>query len=507
MRPLPRLLATTALAATLPATSALADVTASDVWTNIRAYIDAFGPEVTVETSRSGDTLSVSDMTLAWTLPFDAGRISFGQTGFDLTEQGDGTVAISYKSDIKVWIDAQITGEGDFRMALDIVPEGFEMTASGDPGAVTYVYALENATLRSTEFVTPEPVNMEIEGTLTGMSGEVTMTSAAQITVEGSGRMDSMAIEFQGGENGVSFVQGTESGPSVNQIRVVLPKGGMDIMNLAAAFERGLSYDISSQIAGYSTRQVMEGPQGVLSDQRTEAGSYEIEIKLDRTGARIAADVTEIDSRVNMPAVLPLPVEIKAARGYGAFQLPISAGEALQDIEYSITAEGLTVNEPLWSMIDPGGLLPRDPATLRLGLTGKVKSFVDVFNFADFAARMDAGDVPGEVHEVTLTELELAVAGARVAGSGAVSLDNEDLATYGGFPKPTGSFDFLVQGANGMMDNLVKLGLLKDQDVMGARMMMGMVTKPDPGAGTDALRSRIELTGEGHILANGMRLK
>lgn len=507
MRPLPRLLATTALAAALPATSALADVTASDVWTNIRAYIDAFGPEVTVETSRSGDTLSVSDITLAWTLPFDAGRVSFGQTGFNLTERGDGTVAITYTSDIRIWIDAQITGEGDFRMAFDMVPEGLEMTASGDPGAVTYTYALAGATLRSTEIVTPEPVNMEMEGTLSGMTGEVTISSAAQVTVEGAGRVEAMAFELQGGENGVSFVQGTEAGPSVSQMRYVLPKGGMDIMNLAEAFERGLSFAITSEIAGYSTRQVMEGPQGVLSDQRTDAARYDLDMKLDRAGLHMAADVSGIDSRVNMPALLPLPVEIKAARGFGAFRLPVSAGEALQDIEYTIAAEALTVNEQLWGLVDPDGLLPRDPATLRLGLTAKVRSFVDVFDFADLTARMEAGEVPGEVHELTLTELELAAAGARIAGTGAVSFDNEDLATYGGFPKPAGSFNFLVLGANGMMDNLVKLGLLKDQDVMGARMMMGMVTKPDPEAGDDALRSHIELTGEGHILANGMRLK
>ncbi len=65
----------------------------------------------------------------------------------------------------------------------------------------------------------------------------------------------------------------------------------------------------------------------------------------------------------------------------------------------------------------------------------------------------------------------------------------------------------MVQGANGLMDTLVKLGLLSDQDMMGARMMMGMVAKPDPEAGEDVLRSRIDLTDEGHVLANGMRLK
>lgn len=50
--------------------------------------------------------------------------------------------------------------------------------------------------------------------------------------------------------------------------------------------------------------------------------------------------------------------------------------------------------------------------------------------------------------------------------------------TYGGFPKPT-----------------------------GARMMLGVVAKPDPDAGEDAMKTRLEITEQGHILANGQRLR
>lgn len=40
---------------------------------------------------------------------------------------------------------------------------------------------------------------------------------------------------------------------------------------------------------------------------------------------------------------------------------------------------------------------------------------------------------------------------------------------------------------------------------MGARMMMGLFAVP--GEGEDTLNSKIEVNGEGHVLANGQRIR
>ena len=87
--------------------------------------------------------------------------------------------------------------------------------------------------------------------------------------MDGTGTIASQAVEVTGGDEHVSMVYGLEAGENEVEIRYVLPTGGMDIMNLAAAFGRGLSFDITSTTADYSTRQVMEGPAGLISDQRS----------------------------------------------------------------------------------------------------------------------------------------------------------------------------------------------------------------------------------------------
>ena len=97
--------------------------------------------------------------------------------------------------------------------------------------------------------------------------------------------------------------------------------------------------------------------------------------------------------------------------------------------------------------------------------------------------------------------------GARIAATGAVTFDNDDLQSYGGMPKPVGAVDVTISGANGLLDTLVSMGLLSDQDAGGARMGMAMVAKPDPAAGEDVLTSRFEFTEAGGVLANGMQLK
>jgi hypothetical protein len=54
------------------------------------------------------------------------------------------------------------------------------------------------------------------------------------------------------------------------------------------------------------------------------------------------------------------------------------------------------------------------------------------------------------------------------------------------------------------MDNLVAMGLLPEEQVMGARMMLGLFTVP---TGDDQLTTTIEVNAEGQILANGQRLQ
>ncbi|MEM9581020.1 MAG: DUF2125 domain-containing protein, partial [Pseudomonadota bacterium] len=101
--------------------------------------------------------------------------------------------------------------------------------------------------------------------------------------------------------------------------------------------------------------------------------------------------------------------------------------------------------------------------------------------------------------------LLVSVAGAKLTGDGDFTFDNTDLTSFDGLPKPTGKVNLALDGGNGLMDKLVQMGLLPEEQAMGARMMMGLFARP--GEGEDSLTSTLEINEEGHILANGQRIQ
>ena len=96
--------------------------------------------------------------------------------------------------------------------------------------------------------------------------------------------------------------------------------------------------------------------------------------------------------------------------------------------------------------------------------------------------------------------IQLSLAGAELTGDGEFTFNNEM-----GFPLPSGVANVMLTGGNTLMDTLGGMGLLPQEQAMGARMMMGMFARP--GDGPDTLVSTIEMKEDGSILANGQRIK
>ena len=70
---------------------------------------------------------------------------------------------------------------------------------------------------------------------------------------------------------------------------------------------------------------------------------------------------------------------------------------------------------------------------------------------------------------------------------------------------PSGVMNMMLTGGNGLLDTLVGMGLVPEEQAMGARMMMGLFAQP--GDGPDTLVSTIEMKEDGSVLANGQRIR
>ena len=141
------LAAAAASAALLAAPPAWADVTPEQVWGDLEAYLASFGYAVTAEESRSGDTLTLTDMTVRMSFPEDEGEMTVMLEQMALRDQGDGTVALDLPTTLPVRISIAPTDEETVDLTLDYTLDGMEMIIAGDPEDMTYVYSAASMAL------------------------------------------------------------------------------------------------------------------------------------------------------------------------------------------------------------------------------------------------------------------------------------------------------------------------------------------------------------------------
>ena len=177
----------------------------------------------------------------------------------------------------------------------------------------------------------------------------------------------------------------------------------------------------------------------------------------ENTGMDLAVSASEI----------PFP-EVTAGIGRAAFGLTMPSAVLPQDgdVAIEIALEDVTIADFLWGLFDPTGKLPRDPATVAMALSGKGKLLVDIYDPAAMET-LAFGGLPAEMANVDIDRLEVRAAGAEATASGGFVFDNTDLSTFPGMPRPEGTANIRMVGVNGLMDNLVALGLLPQDQVAG----------------------------------------
>ena len=200
---------------------------------------------------------------------------------------------------------------------------------------------------------------------------------------------------------------------------------------------------------------------------------------------------------------IPFP-QLNLAYKEGAFNLvmPVSKSDTPADFGLLLKLVDLTVSNEVWDMLDPGKQLPRDPVSVVLDASGKVKLLVDLM---DETAMTNMAGTPGELHALTLNALQVKAAGAEITGDGALTFDNTDLTTFSGVPAPTGNVNLKAVGLNGLLDKLMAMGLIPEDQMMGARMMLGMFAKMVEGE-PDTMTSAVEFKDK-HLFVNGMQLQ
>jgi hypothetical protein len=232
----------------------------------------------------------------------------------------------------------------------------------------------------------------------------------------------------------------------------------------------------------------------------TSNGPGELQVAISKEGIEYLGGATDL--AVNLVGgEIPFPVSFNMDEIGYEFVMPLAASEEAQDFALGLTLGGLVVPDMLWNIFDPSAILPRDPATLSFALDGKTRLFKDLMD----PSLEDSEEFPGELTALTLSDLVVEIGGAELTGTGDFTFDNSDLESFDGMPRPEGAADFRLLGGNALLDKVIEMGFVSQEEAMGARMMMGIFATPGPSE--DELNSRIEVNDQGHVLANGQRLR
>lgn len=488
------------------AQTAMADVTPGEVWAEFKAYMEGYGYTVSATENDAGDTLTVSDITMTVPIPEEEGSMTMTMEELVFAADG-GAVDVSWPAEMPV--DLSIEAEGEtVEIGLLYKSQGHEMTVSGDAdmtqwdlSATSIALELDGVTIEG-EALGPEMARGEL--VLDGVDSATSMASADEMrNVEQTMTVDALSYDIA--------AQDPE-----NPENTLLMKGGMtdvtysgdgslpmefDSEDPAEIFQNGFTIKGTFGFSGGESQFNFVDGSETLSYQSSSDGG-DGALTMDATTWGYDYLLRNLDLQV-AGAEIPFPVSLKAAEFGGELLMPVGKTDAPQDVALGLNLTDFEMNDMIWQMFDPGAELPRDPATIKLDLSGKAKMLFDLFD-PEQADMMAGADMPAEIYELTLNNLMVKAVGAMLTGTGGFTFDNSDLETFGGMPKPTGEVNAELTGANALLDKLIAMGLLPEEEAAGFRMMMSMFAVP---AGDDVLTSKIEINEQGHVLANGQRIQ
>lgn len=484
---------------------AFAEVTAQDVWTDWKKYLEDFGYGITSSEATSGDTLTVSDLVMTVELPEGEGAVSMSLGEMTFTNQAGGSVAVGIAESLPIAFKFKTEKDEPVEGVVDYNNTDLSIIVSGDPSNMTYTYSAATLDMIVKSVMvdgTTIPINAinvmlkDVAGTAAmkvGNMRDVTQTfTAASMTYDVDiPPIEGNTFKMAGGLNALSF-DGTGSYP----MGIANPQDFSSMLKAGFSFNGGFAYE-----GGNTKLNFNEDGKTTEGESSTDSGS--LTVAMDESQLHYSGKTKGLRSMM-VGAGLPLPIEINSEESAFNIKMPVAPGDDAQEFELGILLGGFTTSEMLWGMVDPSQQLPRDPATLNIDLAGKAKLLLDMFDPAE-AAKMEDGSAPGEIESLDIRAIRLNVAGADLTGKGAFTFDNTDMETIPGMPKPEGAVELKLVGGNGLLDKLVAMGLLPEDQAMGARMMMGLFAVP--GEGEDTLNSKIEVNDQGHVLANGQRLR
>jgi hypothetical protein len=489
-----------AIAAMVTATAAHAELTADDIWQAWQDYAASSGQEMTAgSVSRDGSTFTVNDVSVSSAIEEVMISALIAEIVFE--EQTDGSVVISMTDEYN-WTLVDDSGDG---LVLSVSHPGMRLVASEIDAGIAYDLRAPEMIVTVDEVMGDDaPEELDVTFRVAGLNGQYQVPTDP----DGPVSVDLAAAAL----NAVVRVQDeftdVDIGYAVSGAGLELRGAGFGLMqegDPGAALRGGFSIDLGM---GFETMRYnfMVEEWGDRTDMSGSSSDGDLRFVMNAEELMLRSNSRNGEMSVAGDQI-PFPmVTIKTLENALGFRMPLSGSPDPQDFSVTARVVEATVTEDVWAMFDPMNVIPRTPATLILDLSGQVKLDADLYSEEAAMGMMMIGpDALGELLSVNLGELLVRFAGAELMGEGGFTFDYSDRETFDGIPRPVGVLELVLRGGNTLLDTLVDMGMVPEEEAMGARMMMALFTRP--GESEDELLTTLEVREDGAVLANGQRIQ
>lgn len=507
-------LTSSALALVAMTAPAFAEVNAEQVWQTWVDYYKSSGYTVT-EGSReqAGDNLTVKDVVLSYGAE-DSVQASVNLPQVTLQTTGDGNIRTVYPDEVTGSFADNSNAEDPVTASFTLAMPGNETVSSGSPEKMTHEFnyptmalSVDSVKYDDKELATPFKLTVtNSTGTLESTKGDISeyaydmKSEKADFTLDAA-PADGEKFASSGTFEALEAVGTVKANPDMLASEADLNaalKQGMALAGTVKSGAMNTTFDVTA---------ADESGQPTSTSGKTTSEGVDLTFSMSQAGLAYqgAADKTDVEMTVSQ---MPFPLAYGVEGISFDIQIPVMKADDAQPFKMAYSLAGLTLSDSLWDLFDGQKVLPRDPASFELDVTGLAKVDQDLMAAAaeledasTDGTDMDAAEQPFMPTEVTLNRLALSLLGASAEASGDLKApEGGDITT------PVGEVHARYENLNQLFDNLTATGLVPAEQLAGVRMMLAMFAKVDAND-ANVMTTDIELKEDGSIFANGQQIK
>ena len=492
----------------LCASSASANMSPEEAWEHIVSRAQASDYVVSAIKSRDGDQLTVTDIVFRID-DFDAGfSLKFETGDWQFSQQADGSVRMDMAEDAR-WA-LRFKDMDDERVEIDVAQFSKDslMVFKRDGDEISSEYEFGSLRLDFVRMADEIEVigkdQLQFSVTLNDISGNSQFRQSDFNVTSGNMDIATAWIDMNIAPKEEDFRASWRSNfsdivfSSTSQTR-----DGVSLQDFEKAIRLGMN---SATIYSYGQGQTeirFVGEDGdVVMSSSTTGGRTNAD--LSKLGVNFLSEMSGWNVSVG-GSLVPMPFDASLGALVYGMSLPVVSSEEQQKVGLRLEMEDLSVSDAVWDMFDPFRVFDRDRVTLKFDVSGMMRLLADFSSFdVEDADDIGAFQEAAELNSLSINSLLLSALGASAAVDGEFTFDNSDFYTFDGVPRPEGSVRLTMKGINALLDKLSNSGLIGSEEVMGARMFMGMFTIP---VGRDELEAELWIDQNGGVYANGQQIQ